>query len=130
VFLHNQKEGGGKMACFLVPMGEAIVTSIAQKTVGKEKARGWRLSWLNGMLWGGVVALAVEHALHGEIVPWPPFLTAMQNPQDTITMFYEMGVIGIPMAVAVTVVWIMMLIVTKREASPDIVKSPIGSSTS
>ncbi len=78
------------MACFLVPMGEAIVTTVVQKVVenrekkvGGEKANSmglkWsrRLGWLNKMLWGGTALLALEHVWHGEVVPWPPFLTAV-----------------------------------------------------
>jgi len=106
------------MACFLVPMGEAIGTSIVQKAVGKEKAERWRLGQLNTLLWGGVAALAAEHALHGEIVPWPPFLTAMQSPQDTAAMLHEMGMVGVPMAIAVTVVWAVMVALTRKVAKP------------
>jgi len=102
------------MACFLVPMGEAIVVSTLQKTVGKGKSQRLKLNQLNALLWGGVSALAVEHALHGEIVPWPPFLTAMQNPQDTAAMLYEMGVVGIPMSLCVTLVWAIMLLVSMK----------------
>ena len=105
------------MACFLVPMAEAVGVSIAQKAVGKEKAERWKLGWLGKLSWGGVALLAVEHALHGEIVPWPPFLTAMQSPEETATMLHEMAMIGIPMAVVVTVVWgVMGLMARRREA--------------
>lgn len=102
------------MACFLIPMGEAIVTTVVQKVVGKEKAENLRLGWLNGLLWGGVISLAVEHALHGEIVLWPPFLTAIQNPQDTAQMLREMILIGVPMALVVTLVWLTMVVFVRR----------------
>ena len=100
------------MACFLVPAGEAVVTTIIQKVVGKERAERLKLSWLNLMLWGGVMILAIEHVWHGEIVPWPPFLTAMRSPQDTQIMLHEMMTIGTLMAVAVTIIWIAMVIVS------------------
>jgi len=117
------------MACFLVPTAVAIGTSVAQKVVEKrekkvgeektEKGRlSWsrRLSWLNKLLWGGVILLAIEHIWHGEVVPWPPFLTAMEDPVETIVMLKEMAMIGIPMAVFVTVVWaIMVMIAEQRE---------------
>ena len=72
-----------------------------------------RLGWLNRLLWGGVVLLAVEHIWHGEVVPWPPFLTAMKDPGEAIVMLKEMAMIGIPMAVFVTIIWVALLLVTR-----------------
>jgi hypothetical protein len=113
------------MACFLVPAGEAIVTSVVQKVMeGKENKEGgshkgiglkWsqRLSWLNKMLWGGAVLLALEHVWHGEVVPWPPFLTAMENPADVAPMLHELATFGVAMAVVVTFVWAIMVLVVE-----------------
>ena len=98
------------MACFIVPGTEAVVTTIMQKVVSKERAEKWKLSWLNTMLWGGVIVLAVEHIWHGEVVPWPPFLTAMGNPADVGPMLYEMATIGTVMAVVVTLAWIVLVV--------------------
>ena len=109
------------MACFLVPMGEAIGVSIAQKTVkdkGKKEQikKKWRLDWLSKLLWGGTILLAIEHIWHGEVVPWPPFLTAMKNPADIPEMLHEMATSGIAMAGAITATWgIMVLIAWRRE---------------
>jgi hypothetical protein len=114
------------MACFLAPMGEAIVMTVVQKVV-KKKARKtgrvgsestdspWvrRLGWLNKMLWGGSVLLAFEHLWHGEIVPWPPFLTAMKNPADVGPMLHEIATVGAAMAVVVTAVWALMVLVAE-----------------
>jgi len=128
------------MACFLVPMGEAIVTTIVQKAVeNKERKVGgeriknagssWsrKLSWLNKMLWGGTALLALEHIWHGEVVPWPPFLTAMENPAEIGPMLREMATIGVAMAIAVTVVWGIMVLITElkaRAAMPKVKESP------
>ena len=100
------------MACFLVPAAEAIVTSAIQKAVGREKAERYKLGWLNAMLWGGVFLLAVEHIWHGEVVPWPPFLTAMTNPQDTAIMLHEMATNGLAMAITITVIWAIIVAIT------------------
>ena len=97
------------MACFIVPGSEAVVTTIVQKAIGKERAAKLKLKWLNTMLWGGVILLAIEHIWHGEVVPWPPFLTAMKNPADTAAMLHEMATHGITMAVVVTIAWIVMV---------------------
>ena len=127
------------MACFLVPMGEAIVTSVVQKVVGdREKKAGvartpkrgltWsrRLGWLNKLLWGGTILLALEHVWHGEVVPWPPFLTAMENPADIAPMLHEMAIFGGAMAITITVVWGIMILVAelKDKVAPQIKESP------
>lgn len=119
------------MACFLVPAAEAIVTTVAAKVIkSKEKEESVKLSlsdgsvqeatkikfstklgWLNKLLWGGSALLAFEHLWHGEVVPFFPFLTAVEN-GETAEMLAEMGSAGVMMAVLVTVVWVGMLAVT------------------
>ena len=99
------------MACFLVPMTEAIVMTVAQKVLeSKEKKAGIekvtsadgytmekmpfsrKLGWLNKLLWGGSALLAFEHLWHGEIVPFFPFLTAAsEGPEAVSEMLGEMG---------------------------------------
>ena len=116
------------MACFLVPTAEAIVTTIIKKAAtGKEgeqaqeieKTTGklsWKtkLSWLTGMLWGGAALLCLEHIWHGEVVLYPPFLTAMSDPGDTAEMLTEMSTVGVGMAILVTVAWVVMIVVADR----------------
>jgi len=120
------------MACFLVPMTEAIVLTVAQKVLEKnEKAAPQRvtseggytmektpfskkLGWLNKLLWGGSALLAFEHLWHGEIVPFFPFLTAAtEGPEAVSEMLGEMGSVGVSMAVLITAVWVVMLLVSK-----------------
>ena len=116
------------MACFIVPAAEAAVVTAAyvaakvheKKLASPSLAGGkkpvtesgepkitWsrRLSWLMALLWGGVLLLAFEHFWHGEIVPFPPFLSAMASPEDTAEMLHEMSTVGVSMAVTVTAVW-------------------------
>jgi hypothetical protein len=120
------------MACFLVPTAEAIVTSVIAKHVNKteqtteestsaeiafaETKIPWKrkLSWLNGMLWGGAVLLALEHIWHGEVVFYPPFLTAMNSQADTAEMLQEMSTVGVGMAILVTAVWGVMILIVDR----------------
>ncbi|WP_191013470.1 hypothetical protein [Treponema zioleckii] len=114
------------MACFVVPVVEAIVTTAAEKILkyreeklsisvskpeeisgasGEKKIKfSTKLGWLNKMLWGGSALLAFEHVWHGEVVPFFPFLTAVQN-GETGEMLHEMATAGVGMAVLVTVVW-------------------------
>ncbi len=120
-----------KMACFLVPTAEAVVTTIVSK-----KAKGAvstaegaarhpflkRINWLNNMLWGGSALLAFEHVWHGEVTPWFPFLTNAANPADAVEMLGEMATSGVAMALLVTTVWVAMAtaanVIEKRELKP------------
>ena len=111
------------MACFLVPGAEAVVTTIVQKTVGKEKVEKLKLGWLNTMLWGGVILLAIEHVWHGEVSPVPPFLTAMRNPSEVGIMLHEMVTNGLMMAAVVTLVWIIMVAVSAMMAKRELIIS-------
>ena len=110
------------MACFLVPAGEAAVTTVVGKLGGK-KSRGAaheqagtgfgrKLKWLSNMLWGGSALLAFEHVWHGELTLWFPFLSAINNPADTAEMLAEMGSVGVAMAAGVTLVWVGMVTVS------------------
>ena len=120
------------MACFLVSGGEAIVVSAVRAAVKKkEMAEGvidengnqitdasvhgicWtrKIGWLMNMLWGGVIVLCIEHMWHGEVVPFPPFLTAMNDPSEIPVMLGEMATVGVGMAVLVTAVWLVSTLV-------------------
>ena len=111
------------MACFLVPAGEAIVTTIAAKAMKSHEKKcmnsnentlqmSQHLDRLNGFLWGGSALLAFEHIWHGEITPFFPFLTAAATPADTIEMLHEMAVSGTAMAAAITAVWAVITFVS------------------
>ena len=121
------------MACFLVPTAEAIVTTAITKAAEKKDAQVpqietgsaavteetpkkmsivRKLKWLSNMLWGGAVLLCFEHLWHGEVVPFPPFLTAASDPSDTAEMLHEMSTVGVCMALLITAVWVGMVIVS------------------
>lgn len=117
------------MACFLVPAAEAVVTTVATKVMkSKENNEEIKLShddveskihfstklgWLNKLLWGGSALLAFEHVWHGEVVPFFPFLTAVEN-GETAEMLAEMSSAGVMMAVLVTAVWVGMVAVSSK----------------
>lgn len=120
------------MACFIAPAAEAIVVTILKKKAAKQEAEAvksgkpiaevsensipWsrKLSWLHNMLWGGVFLLTIEHIWHGEVVPWPPFITAMNNPADIQPMLMEIVTVGGTMVLLVTVVWYVATLVADR----------------
>ncbi|MBO6130083.1 MAG: hypothetical protein J6P79_14505 [Pseudobutyrivibrio sp.] len=119
------------MACFTVPAGEAVVTTIVKKTMEKKGVEHKendgkipmtrKLKWLSNLLWGGSALLAFEHVWHGEVQPFFPFLTAMSNPEDTAEMLHEIATVGVSMAVLVTAVWIGICVtadmIVRRPAS-------------
>jgi hypothetical protein len=128
------------MACFLAPAAEAIVVTVIRKRVQKKEEAAnkagtqvksytenvilWsrKLGWLNNMLWGGVFLLAIEHIWHGEVVPWPPFLTAMSNPADIHPMLMEILTVGGGMVVFVTIVWYLGTRIIERRVQNAQVK--------
>ena len=134
------------MACFLVPTGEAIVATViaqglkrsemkaesvrlAQKAEKEQEPKDslpWskKLMLLTYLLWGGAILLCFEHIWHGEVVPWIPFLTAMNDPGDAAEMLHEMATVGVTMAVIVTVVWgIMIAVIDRLLKRPDNAKA-------
>ena len=99
------------MACFIAPMSLAIVTTIFRKKIPENL----KIGWLNIMIWGGVIMLAVEHIAHGEVVLFPPFLTAMQTPSEIPVMLQEMATIGRTMTIAILLTWIVMVTIYQRK---------------
>lgn len=119
------------MACFLAPAVEAVATTVASRIVRVKDTSGKapdiieegkksslkmhfvrRMNWLSNMLWGGSALLAFEHMWHGEITPWFPFLTAAKSSSDVVSMFQEIGTVGVSMAALVTAVWAGMVAVS------------------
>jgi hypothetical protein len=78
----------------------------------------WHIGWLNTLTLGSTVALGVDHIASGEIVPYPPFLSAMSNPADAAVMLGEVVSVGIPMALALVAVWVAMVIVYEKLLAP------------
>ncbi len=137
------------MACFIVPAAEAVVTTVITKLAKEEKKVEYsgvetgsdvsvpnvpqkmsfirKLKWLSNMLWGGAILLCFEHIWHGEVIPYPPFLTAAYDPADTAAMLHEMATVGVAMAVLITAVWVGMVIVSnvieKRPAKAESAQS-------
>ena len=110
------------MACFTVPLAEAVVLTAVKKIAFKRNADSVineaemtknqkiavlkeKFRILEKMLYGGSFLLAVEHLYHGEISLVPPFLTVMKNPAEIPEMLREMATVGVGMALLTTVVW-------------------------
>lgn len=105
------------MACFFVPMTEAIITTVVAYVIERKAKEPLnvqvpkhvpfckKLKVLSNMLWGGSSLLAFEHLWHGEIEPWFPFLTAASDGASAAIMLHEMATVGTSMAILVTLVW-------------------------
>lgn len=106
------------MACFIVPTVEAVAVTAAKTQIARKAKNGAspesaerslnlvrKLTWLTNLLWGGALLLAFEHLWHGEVIPYFPFLSALTERSTTQQMLFEMGTVGVGMAVLVTAVW-------------------------
>ena len=113
------------MACFAVSAVVGIGTAIARHVVkhhekkleleGKEQLSEkfgsdvkWskKLGYLELTLFSGSFVLALEHILHGEVVPFPPFLTAASEGTEAAQeMLTEMGTVGVAMLAILLAAW-------------------------
>lgn len=109
------------MACFIAPLSLGIVTTIFRKKIPENL----KIGWLNIMIFGGAIMLAVEHIAHEEIILYPPFLTAMQTPAEIPVMLQEVAVVGGTMTIAMVAIWAVMVYIynKKPELQKNIVKN-------
>ena len=84
------------MSCFIVPMAQAVATTIYRKTNKNSNAN---LASLEKMLWGGVIMLAVDHIANGEL-----FIFSLK----------EMLTVGVPMSISITVIWALYVAIKAR----------------
>lgn len=103
------------MACFIAPLSLGIITTIFRKKIPEHL----KIGWLNIMIFGGAIMLAVEHIAHGEIILYPPFLTAMQTPEEIPVMLEEMALIGGAMTIAIVFIWTIMVYIYNKKPEPQ-----------
>ena len=89
--------------CFLVPLTQAVVTTVYRLcTKQNDTFVGRNLRTLELMLWGGSIMLVVDHIINGEFFAW--------NPMELLT-------VGLPMSVAVTVIWAIFCYAKERKTA-------------
>lgn len=109
------------MACFIVPLTQAIATSAyrkinAKKIEAPEAGPLMRqLSALEKMLWGGSVMLIVDHIINGEVTWRYPFFTALNEAGGVGVMLREMLTVGLPMSVVLTLVCMGYALLKERK---------------
>ena len=136
------------MACFTVSAVAAIGVGVARHIVkhhenklalanrekpvekfGSDVKWSKKLAYLELMLGSGSLILAAEHMIHGEVTPYPPFITAMSDPEETAVMWSEIGTVGVAMLLILLAAWgIGVLVVDaikyrKRKAAPQLNKA-------
>ncbi len=122
------------MACFLVPMAEAVITDLIIKKMGKETSRSangaetifgytpvtafsagsHEFKWLSQLLWGVSLILMLEHLWTGEVTLTFPFLTALSSHADTMVMIDEISTTGVMTSIMTTLVWFVAVLFSRR----------------
>lgn len=99
------------MCCFIVPMVQAIATTIYRKSnssavcSAEASVLKHNIPALEKMLWGGTVMLIVDHIINGEVTWRYPFFTALNEIDGASIMLKEMLTVGVPMSLVLTGVW-------------------------
>ncbi|MBQ6921430.1 MAG: hypothetical protein IJQ72_06070 [Bacilli bacterium] len=131
------------MACFVVSTVTGVGVTVARHVVkhhekkkelageapkiekfGSDTKWSKKLAYLELMLFAGSFILAIEHIIHGEIVPYPPFFSAIGE-GGTIEMLKEMGTVGVAMLGILLVTWVVGVLVVdyikfkKRKSAPE-----------
>jgi hypothetical protein len=106
------------MACFIVPLTQAVATTIYRKTTAPTNTFvGRNLKTLEQMLWGGSLMLIVDHIINGEVTWQYPFFTALATEGGGMVMLREMLTVGVPMSVLVTLVWAAYCYLKERKTA-------------
>lgn len=108
------------MACFIAP----AVAAIASTAIRNKIPARFHAERLNLMLWGGVIMLIVDHIMSGEIVMFPPFLTAMRSPAEAAAALKEIATTGGAMTIIIFAVWLLMALAAEKSSRSRAAKQP------
>ncbi len=109
------------MACFIVPLVQAVATTVYRKRhAAAIAARAapvlrHRLPDLEKMLWGGTLMLIVDNVINGEITWRFPFFTALDQTGGGLVMLREMLTVGVPMSLVLTAAWLVWALARGRK---------------
>jgi len=122
------------MACFLVPMAEAVMTDILINRMDRGDAHSNKNSktsfgyapvtrfsvgshefrWLSQLLWGVSLILMLEHLWTGEVTLSFPFLTALSSYAGTMVMIDEISTTGVMTSILTTFIWFVTVFISGR----------------
>ena len=108
------------MGCFVVPLVQAIATTVYRR-VSKKSGRtpgllGREIPALEKMLWGGSLMLIVDHIINGEITWKFPFFTALMQDGGGNVLLREMLTVGVPMSLVLTAAWMIYALVKGKRS--------------
>ncbi len=98
------------MCCFLVPLAQAVATTVYRKV----RNSGEKVRTLEKMLWGGSIMLIVDHIINGELMWAFPFFTALAKTGGADIFLKELLTVGVPMSLVITAVWAVWALVSKK----------------
>ena len=112
------------MACFIVPLTQAIATTVVRKRLFKQSNNNTitqssnpllhHLPTLEKMLWGGSLMLVVDHVINGELSLQFPYFTALESAGGFQIMLREMLTVGVPMSLVLTATWAVWALLKER----------------
>lgn len=101
------------MCCFLVPLAQAVATTVYRKV----RNSGEKVRTLEKMLWGGSIMLIVDHIINGELTWQYPFFTALTDAGGGSVFLRELLTVGVPMSLVITAVWGIWALVRERRTA-------------
>ena len=101
------------MCCFLVPLAQAVATTVYRKV----RNSGEKVRTLEKMLWGGSIMLIVDHIINGELTWKYPFFTALTDAGGASVFLRELLAVGVPMSLAITAVWAIWALISERRTA-------------
>lgn len=101
------------MCCFLVPLAQAVATTVYRKV----RNSGEKVRTLEKMLWGGSIMLIVDHIINGELTWQYPFFTALTDAGGGSVFLRELLTVGVPMSLAITAVWGIWALISERRTA-------------
>lgn len=102
------------MACFVVPLVQAIATTAYRKLGKNNTPLMEAVPTLEKMLWGGSIMLIVDHVINGELTWAFPFFTALNEANGGQVILREMLTVGVPMSLVITAVWGVWALIARR----------------
>ena len=101
------------MCCFLVPLAQAVATTVYRKV----RNSGEKVRTLEKMLWGGSIMLIVDHIINGELTWKYPFFTALTYAGGGSVFLRELLTVGVPMSLAITAIWGIWALISERRTA-------------
>jgi len=108
------------MSCFIVPLAQAVTTSIIRNKLNKKSGDSiWKseLPSLEKILWGASLVLIVDHIASGELIWKFPFFTALGSTGGIGRMLNEMITVGLPMSLVLTAFWVALVLFKRFQTS-------------